>query len=75
MYSARKGDDGANATDGSFRAKPVFGHCLKCGGTPADGAKLSVCSGCMSVPYCSERCQRADWKEHKLLCAARRDVR
>mmetsp|Transcript_19320 Transcript_19320/g.47778 ORF Transcript_19320/g.47778 Transcript_19320/m.47778 type:complete len:135 (-) Transcript_19320:416-820(-) len=27
-----------------------------------------VCSRCRFVHYCSKRCQRADWKNHKPFC-------
>ncbi|KAH8102025.1 hypothetical protein BXZ70DRAFT_47761 [Cristinia sonorae] len=30
--------------------------------------KLSWCSKCRSVRYCSKDCQRADWKQHKPTC-------
>jgi len=30
--------------------------------------KLFLCSGCRSVQYCCEVCQRADWKDHKSSC-------
>ena len=33
---------------------------------PAD--KLKKCSQCHRVSYCSQDCQRTDWKQHKLLC-------
>jgi hypothetical protein len=29
-----------------------------------------LCSGCRSVRYCSDVCQRADWKSHKSGCVA-----
>ncbi|KAI0841904.1 hypothetical protein F5Y06DRAFT_163077 [Hypoxylon sp. FL0890] len=34
--------------------------CWKEGGSP--------CSTCKSCHYCSEECQKSDWKSHKLLC-------
>jgi hypothetical protein len=67
MHSARRGGDGANDTDGSFVPGNV---CSKCRRAPADGTKLSVCSGCLSTRYCGSTCQRGDWEEHKLGCAA-----
>jgi ankyrin repeat protein len=30
--------------------------------------KLSFCSSCRSVSYCSRACQKADWKTHKNIC-------
>ena len=30
--------------------------------------KLQKCSGCQQVFYCSKKCQRADWKDHKVVC-------
>ena len=30
--------------------------------------KLSICSGCNNVQYCSKQCQKNAWKGHKLLC-------
>ncbi|CAJ1461209.1 unnamed protein product [Effrenium voratum] len=29
---------------------------------------LLACSSCRQVAYCSQECQRADWKQHKLSC-------
>ncbi|KAF3060909.1 hypothetical protein GL218_03313 [Daldinia childiae] len=29
-----------------------------------------LCSSCKSCRYCSKRCQKNDWKSHKLLCKA-----
>lgn len=33
------------------------------------------CANCHSICYCSTDCQRADWKTHKMLCAAFEGVR
>jgi len=35
-----------------------------------DLLKLSRCSRCRSVQYCSAACQKADWRGHKIHCAA-----
>ena len=32
------------------------------------GEKLSRCSGCGLVYYCSKACQRGDWHSHKAQC-------
>lgn len=37
--------------------------------------KLSRCSKCQVVKYCSRTCQRNDWKTHKLECASHRSDR
>ena len=38
--------------------------CTYCGGA----GKLSKCSGCLLVRYCSRACQSHDWKAHKPIC-------
>lgn len=36
------------------------------------GPELKKCQRCSAVVYCSQECQRADWKAgHKLACAPR----
>ena len=30
--------------------------------------RLSLCSQCESVRYCSKACQKADWENHRLEC-------
>ncbi|KAF9445845.1 hypothetical protein P691DRAFT_777271 [Macrolepiota fuliginosa MF-IS2] len=62
-----------------------FGFILPTGELqPADVARLnemkgcalcgepgsSRCNGCKSIQYCSEGCQKEDWKVHKTLCRA-----
>ncbi|KAI3622132.1 ankyrin repeat and mynd domain-containing protein 2-like [Moniliophthora roreri] len=37
--------------------------CIICG-----HKTTSKCSQCLSVEYCGRECQRAHWKEHKLMC-------
>ena len=29
---------------------------------------LNACSGCKCVYYCSKKCQKRDWKQHKMKC-------
>jgi len=40
--------------------------CVVCG-----AIGKSRCSGCKTVVYCSDKCQRSDWKEHKKICKER----
>ena len=42
-------------------------YCSFCGNS---NSKLSKCSGCKTVHYCGRRCQKNDWKMHKLVCSA-----
>ena len=40
-------------------------RCAVCG---AESGQLLRCSRCMNVKYCSSKCQKEDWKIHKLVC-------
>ncbi|KAL6305441.1 hypothetical protein BKA93DRAFT_213686 [Sparassis latifolia] len=41
--------------------------CSQCG----KSGELFDCSRCKKVRYCGESCQKAAWKQHKLVCKAR----
>jgi len=44
-------------------------HCNSCGKDASDEAKLSLCSQCRKVHYCSTECSRIGWKSgHKKEC-------
>ena len=34
--------------------------------------RLSRCSKCKKVRYCSTQCQQSDWQRHKLVCASKK---
>ena len=34
--------------------------------------KFKFCAGCKRVAYCSEQCQKSDWRYHRLLCKSGR---
>ena len=38
--------------------------CAKCGKSHS----TMICSACRNVVYCSQDCQREDWKRHKKDC-------
>mmetsp|Transcript_28469 Transcript_28469/g.44787 ORF Transcript_28469/g.44787 Transcript_28469/m.44787 type:complete len:92 (+) Transcript_28469:1-276(+) len=72
-YGGTKDPDGvlANAADQLYRARPV----RRCAapGCGAKGENLRACAGCREVFYCSEPCQRTDWRTggHKHRCTGR----
>ena len=37
------------------------------------GVGFQQCSRCKTIRYCSQKCQRADWKLHKQVCASSSD--
>jgi hypothetical protein len=39
--------------------------CSTCG---EGNVKTMLCSGCHNIRYCSKKCQKADWKNHKRMC-------
>ncbi|GBE84710.1 hypothetical protein SCP_0606900 [Sparassis crispa] len=47
---------------------PAAHKCSVCRGRGKP--KLRACGGCKKVRYCSEACQKKDWKAHKLRCKA-----
>lgn len=47
--------------------QPKKGQCAKCSEVK-DRAKLMLCQGCKVTNYCSKKCQRADWANHKQYC-------
>ncbi|KAJ7183518.1 hypothetical protein C8R46DRAFT_1067191 [Mycena filopes] len=42
--------------------------CYKC--FKEEDIRLSRCSGCRRISYCSPECQKADWRNHKPICKA-----
>ncbi|CAN0238870.1 unnamed protein product, partial [Ectocarpus fasciculatus] len=48
-------------------------HCASCFESIDDqqsGGRGSRCSGCSRIWYCSRKCQKADWREHRPECKA-----
>ncbi|KAG1860793.1 hypothetical protein F4604DRAFT_1957715 [Suillus subluteus] len=44
--------------------------CAACGKEGGGSGSLLICSRCKVVRYCSQGCQREDWKRHKKSCIA-----
>ena len=55
-----------SAAGGTAKVSGV--RCKKCGKEEAGEVKLFRCSGCKTAVYCSEACQKSDWKAHKVWC-------
>ena len=45
--------------------------CANCGTAGSDDIKLKKCTACDLVKYCSVKCQRDHWKQHKKECKKR----
>ena len=48
--------------------------CHRCGKRAVKQAKLSWCDSCKHARYCSQSCQRSDWRSHKAVCKEIREV-
>lgn len=45
--------------------------CAACNKTDSESAvRLKHCAKCQTTSYCSRDCQKADWKNHKKVCAS-----
>jgi len=52
-------------------ANATMPKCANCAKTKSDsGINLKRCAKCQTTHYCSRECQKADWKEHKRVCAS-----
>jgi len=51
-------------------AGTLLGRCDHCAKLPEQQGLLKICSRCRRTRYCSQTCQKAAWKQHKLVCSA-----
>jgi hypothetical protein len=64
-------------TTGEVRASPPPAAALPaempsaCGLCNKGEGPLRACSRCKAIMYCSQACQRADWRRHKRVCVPR----
>lgn len=49
--------------------------CENCGSFGGENGKLLMCSGCKCTFYCGAKCQKEDWKRHKVECCENLDVK
>jgi hypothetical protein len=42
--------------------------CIVCRAEKSPDLQLQYCAACQSALYCSEACQRQDWRKHKKIC-------
>lgn len=45
-------------------------NCENCKREDSKDAPLKICSRCKKVKYCSQECQKEDWRFHKRICTA-----
>lgn len=76
-YGSGKGDTEKSATtvsEGGTVAQTSLQACGRCSiGSSGDG-RLSLCSACHGVVYCSLKCQREDWPLHRAACRSGRRI-
>ncbi|CAL4084258.1 unnamed protein product, partial [Meganyctiphanes norvegica] len=48
--------------------KFFVGVCYTCGVLASEKVCLHRCAGCQLVSYCSKKCQKTNWKLHRVLC-------
>jgi hypothetical protein len=52
------------------KSERIEGHCANCGRKPGGEKAFSTCARCKKAKYCSQECQKVDWKTHKKSCKA-----
>lgn len=58
-----------NLTENLEKVTLKVNCCIVCKKETAEGGKpLKQCSLCHRVYYCSQNCQKQDWKTHKPVC-------
>ena len=59
---------GADQSETAWRA--IRDRSVACSQCDASGVALKCCGTCRLAYYCSSKCQRSNWKEHKPQCRA-----
>ncbi|KAL0947176.1 hypothetical protein HGRIS_013300 [Hohenbuehelia grisea] len=63
-------DSPPNAGESQRRAPSLTCSFAACPNRSQNDLSLRVCSGCHLTRYCSQQCQRNDWRDHRSLCRA-----
>jgi len=65
-----RGDDTIALVEGLFQLcrNCRRQYCKVCLTSPEKGEKFKICGGCKIAAYCSAKCQKKDWQEHKAVC-------
>ena len=70
MQEAVKQESTAPARQEAVVNQPQSHRCNHCCKTGGEHGQLKRCSQCQSVWYCSAKCHKEHWPEHKVLCQA-----
>ena len=62
--ASRMASEAASKATSMTPTPPSFHDCAHCGA----GSARSLCGRCRGSHYCSKKCQRADWPQHKRNC-------
>lgn len=61
--------------DTSGNVYPLASSFAKCNADFSATEDLSHCSGCKLTKYCSQKCQKDDWRRHKPFCKTPKEVK
>ena len=66
--NAKKSDRVKPLSSATLSSSPQPAAATKCNFCLKQSPKFLKCSNCRSVQYCSQKCQKQHWKEHKTQC-------
>lgn len=65
QHENTNGEEGSDGSSDGWNKRRICGDCLV---EESEAVKLSLCSACRRIRYCSPQCQKKDWKRHKMFC-------
>ena len=57
--------------DGKKSKPPMIGRCGHCDKTETVKNEFLKCGACKLVLYCSRKCQKSGWIDHKVICKSK----